>query len=57
MQLPLSTSRIVLVGAALIGIAACQDITRYARFNPAWDAAGNPISGSWGTTIVYQLGR
>jgi len=44
-------------GSSVLDDAACQDITRYARFNPAWDAAGNPISGSWGTTIVYQLGR
>lgn len=35
--------------------AACDDITRYARFNPALDAAGNPTSGSWSTNIVYQI--
>jgi protein TonB len=27
----------------------------YARFNPALDAAGNPTTGSYTTTIVYQL--
>ena len=35
--------------------AACADMTRYARFNPALDAAGNPTSGSWSTSIVYQI--
>jgi hypothetical protein len=27
----------------------------YARFNPALDRDGNPIAGSFRTTIVYQL--
>jgi protein TonB len=44
-------------GSNILDEAACQDITRYARFSPALDDAGNPTSGSWGTTIVYQLGR
>jgi len=44
-------------GSSILDDAACQDITRYARFSPALDAGGNPTSGSWGTTIVYQLGR
>ena len=35
--------------------AACDDITRYARFNPALDRNGNPTSGSWATNIVYQI--
>lgn len=35
--------------------AACDDLTRYGRFNPALDAAGNPTSGSWATNIVYQI--
>ena len=35
--------------------AACDDITRYARFNPALDDAGNPTTGSWATNIVYRL--
>lgn len=44
-------------GSSILDEAACQDITRYGRFTPALDDAGNPISGNWGTTIVYQLGR
>ena len=35
--------------------AACDDMTRYARFEPALDAAGNPTTGSWSTNIVYQI--
>ena len=44
-------------GQSVLDDAACQDITRYGRFSPALDDAGNPTTGSWGTTIVYQLGR
>jgi protein TonB len=44
-------------GESVLDTAACQDITRYGRFNPALDDAGNPTTGSWSTTIVYQLGR
>lgn len=35
--------------------AACADLTRYARFNPALNDAGNPTTGSWSTNIVYQI--
>jgi protein TonB len=35
--------------------AACDGMTRYARFDPALDTAGNPITDSYSTTIVYQL--
>lgn len=35
--------------------AACDGMTRYARFNPALDTAGNPISDSYSTAIVYKL--
>jgi protein TonB len=44
-------------GSSILDDAACQDITRYGRFSPALDADGNPTSGGWSTTIVYQLGR
>jgi protein TonB len=37
--------------------AACEGMQRYARYNPALDAAGNPTTGSASTTIVYQLSR
>lgn len=43
-------------GSSILDEAACADITRYGRFNPALDAAGNPTTGSWSTRIVYQLG-
>ncbi len=42
-------------GSSVLDQAACKDMTRYARFEPALNDAGNPISGSWGTRIVYQL--
>lgn len=35
--------------------AACQGMERYAQFNPALDAAGNPTEGSFSTRIVYQI--
>ena len=35
--------------------AACDDLTRYGRFNPALDDAGRPTTGSWSTNIVYQI--
>lgn len=35
--------------------AACSGMTRYARFNPALDSAGNPITDTWPTAIVYKL--
>lgn len=35
--------------------AACDGMTRYARFNPALDAAGNPVTDTFSTAIVYQL--
>ena len=42
-------------GSSVLDRAACADLTRYGRFEPALDDAGNPTSGSWRTTIVYQL--
>jgi periplasmic protein TonB len=42
-------------GSSVLDDAACAGMRTYARFNPALDAAGNPISGSYSTTIVYQL--
>lgn len=35
--------------------AACDGMTRYARYNPALDADGTPTSGSAATAIVYKL--
>ncbi len=42
-------------GASILDDAACSGMTRYARFNPALDDAGNPTTGSYSTTIVYNL--
>jgi len=44
-------------GSSDLDNAACQGMQRYARYNPALDAAGNPTTGSANTTIVYQLSR
>ncbi|KLE34425.1 energy transducer TonB [Aurantiacibacter luteus] len=35
--------------------AACDGMTRFARYTPALDRAGNPTSGTFSTSIVYQL--
>jgi protein TonB len=35
--------------------AACQFATRRARFNPALDKAGNPTSGSFSTSVRWQI--
>ena len=42
-------------GSSDLDSAACDGMTRYARFNPALDQAGNPITDTYRTTIVYQL--
>ncbi|WP_324829053.1 energy transducer TonB [Qipengyuania zhejiangensis] len=42
-------------GSSDLDSAACDGMTRYARFDPALDTAGNAISDSYSTTIVYQL--
>ena len=44
-------------GSSVLDEAACDGMTRYARYNPALDDAGNPTTGSASTRIVYQLGR
>jgi protein TonB len=42
-------------GSSVLDEAACQGMQRYARFDPALNDAGNPVTASWSTTIVYQL--
>jgi protein TonB len=42
-------------GSSVLDQAACRGMESYARFNPALDRDGNPIAGSFRTTIVYQL--
>jgi protein TonB len=44
-------------GSSVLDQAACDGMTRYARYNPALDDNGNPTTGSDTRTIVYQLGR
>jgi len=44
-------------GSSILDDAACDGMTRYARYNPALDDAGNPTTGAASTTIVYRLDR
>ncbi|MEL1251701.1 energy transducer TonB [Aurantiacibacter gilvus] len=50
-----SACRVTRSADPILDEAACDDLTRYGRFNPALDAAGNPTTGSWSTNIVYQI--
>ena len=42
-------------GSGDLDSAACDGMQRYARFDPALDAAGNPTTGSFSTRIVYKI--
>lgn len=42
-------------GSSDLDQAACVGMERYARFNPALNAVGDPISGSYATRITYRL--
>ncbi len=42
-------------GSDILDAAACKAVERYARFDPALDDTGNPISASWSTRITYKL--
>lgn len=42
-------------GSSILDEAACQGMERYARFDPALDAAGNPTSDVYSTRITYRL--
>lgn len=42
-------------GSPDLDAAACDGMTRYARYNPALDDAGNPIAGAASTAIQYRL--
>lgn len=42
-------------GSPDLDAAACDGMSRYARYNPALDDDGNAIAGSQSTAIVYQL--
>ncbi|MDY7097909.1 MAG: energy transducer TonB [Pseudomonadota bacterium] len=42
-------------GSSILDEAACKGMQRYARFNEALDAAGNPTTDTYSTTITYRL--
>jgi protein TonB len=42
-------------GSDILDAAACQGMERYARFDPALDAAGNPTTDTYSTRITYKL--
>lgn len=42
-------------GSSDLDSAACDGMMRYARYNPALDAAGNPISDTLPQSIQYKL--
>ena len=42
-------------GSSVLDEAACTGMQRYARFDPALNAGGDPISGQWSTRITYRL--
>ena len=42
-------------GSSILDEAACEGMQRYARFEPALNDAGSPISANWSTRITYQL--
>lgn len=42
-------------GESILDEAACEGMERYARYEPALDAAGNPTTGRDSLTIVYRL--
>lgn len=42
-------------GSDILDAAACKDLERYGRFEPALNDDGTPINASWSTRIVYKL--
>jgi protein TonB len=42
-------------GSGALDDAACRGMERYARFDPALNDAGQPISGNYSTRITYRL--
>lgn len=42
-------------GHAILDEAACIGMRRYARLQPALNAAGEPVTGSFSTQIPYSL--
>lgn len=42
-------------GSNILDDAACKDLERYGRFDPALNDDGTPISAGWSTRITYKL--
>ncbi len=42
-------------GSNILDEAACKDLERYGRFDPALNDDGQPISAPWSTRITYRL--
>ena len=42
-------------GSNILDDAACKDLERYGRFDPALDDDGNPTNAGWSTRITYKL--
>ena len=42
-------------GSSDLDKAACRGMERYARYNPALNAAGDPISSTLSQSIVYRI--
>lgn len=42
-------------GHSVLDEAACDGMRKFARFNPALDANGNPEQGNFSTSITYRL--
>lgn len=44
---------ISIIGQADYGDAACESLSRYARFDPALDSNGEPVTSFWTTDLSY----
>ena len=42
-------------GSVILDQAACDGVTRYARFEPALGRDGDPVEGEWSTTVNYEI--
>lgn len=48
---------VVTASTANVGLqeSACEDLQRYARFEPALDGDGEPTRGFWSTRVIYDI--
>ncbi len=44
-------------GHELLDIAACKGMQRYARFDPALDADGRPITAEFSAEVTFAIDR